>query len=140
MSKQWLVGTALARLSFVQVLRDYCTYADAMVGRWNVKDDGHKQPNVRALVKPILNLFHGERGNKRWKAEIDKVLLQKPPPESASEVVDRTLHMIDDSALDSPPEAVEPLHELFTAEQTGQWPPPELPCLPVAAQERALVH
>ena len=136
-------ATAQHTMSLVmQVLQDYCAYADPMIGRWHVKDDGHKHPNVRGLAKPLLNLFHGERGNKRWKAEIDKVLLQKPPPETVSELMDRTLHMIDDSALDSPPEDIVPLYEPFAAEQTGKWPPPELPellCLPCQAAERVLV-
>ncbi len=48
-----------------QVLRDYAAYAAAMQGRWEVKPDGHQEPNVRALMKPILNLFHGEKGTKK---------------------------------------------------------------------------
>ena len=78
-------------------------------------------------MKPLLNLFHGERNNKRWKTEIDKVLLQKPGPQSVSEVMERTLHIIADEDLDSPPDEVEPAIAPFQAEQTGTWPPEALP-------------
>lgn len=37
-----------------------------MVGRWHVKDDGHRDPSVRTLLRPILNLFHGEQNCKKW--------------------------------------------------------------------------
>ena len=111
----------------MQVIADYCKYADAMLGRWFIKEDGYKSPSLRVLIKPLLNLFHGERKSKRWKAEVDKALLSKPPPKDVSEVMQQTLHVLDDSVLDSPPAAATPAFELFTAEQTGEWPPPEMP-------------
>jgi hypothetical protein len=114
----------------MQVIRDYCKYADSMIGRWAVKEDGHKHPSVRVLIRPLLNLFHGERKSKRWKSEIDRFLLKKPPPETVSEVMDCTLHILDDEILDSPPEAAQLPAEPFTAEQTGEWPPPALPDAP----------
>lgn len=49
----------------MQVLRDYAAYAGSMQGRWGVRDDGHQEPSVRAMMKPILNLFHGEKGSKK---------------------------------------------------------------------------
>ncbi len=55
----------LHRASAVQVLQDYARYADAQLGRWSVKEDGHKDPGVRLLMRPVLNLFHGEKGSKR---------------------------------------------------------------------------
>ena len=31
------------------------------MGHWAVKADGHCDPSVRTLMRPILNLFHGEK-------------------------------------------------------------------------------
>ena len=58
----------------LQVLQDYAQYGDAMVGRYGIRPDGTPSPNVRTLVKPLLNLFHGERGCKRWKQAVDSEL------------------------------------------------------------------
>ncbi|MEW5310772.1 MAG: hypothetical protein WDW38_002536 [Sanguina aurantia] len=100
-----------------QVLKDYGRYADAMVGRWHVKDDGHRDPSVRTLLRPILNLFHGEQNCKKWKAGVDEVLklgvgadgsapwVNKEPP-SVSCVLDATLHLLPDDVLDAPPRQV----------------------------------
>ncbi|PNH12168.1 Ankyrin repeat domain-containing protein [Tetrabaena socialis] len=56
------------------VIQRYLEYAEPMLGRWCVKADGHADPSVRTLMRPLLNLFHGEAGSKRWKAEVDAVL------------------------------------------------------------------
>ena len=56
-------------------MRDYAAYADPLIGRWSAQHtDGHKDPGVRLLVKPLLNLFHGEAGSKRWKNAVDGLL------------------------------------------------------------------
>lgn len=55
----------------MQVLWEYAKYGDAMIGRWHIKPDGHKSPSVRAVFKPLLNMFHSERGSKRWKQAVD---------------------------------------------------------------------
>lgn len=55
----------------MQVLEEYAKYGDAMIGRWQIKPDGSKSPNVRAVFKPLLNMFHSERGSKRWKQAVD---------------------------------------------------------------------
>jgi len=39
-----------------------------------VKADGHQDPNIRLLVKPLLNLFHGDKGGRRWKNAVDGAL------------------------------------------------------------------
>lgn len=95
-----------------QLLREYCAYADSIQGRW--KSEGEVQasagggspitsasylavrpasvplssqhPNVRALVRPILNLFAGERGNRMWKQLLDKEI---KTARTLSELVDR---------------------------------------------------
>jgi tRNA-dihydrouridine synthase A len=127
----WQQPCSLRSSACLQVIERYCKYADGMVGRWFVNGNGYKSPSIRTLVKPLLNLFHGEKRNKHWKAKIDQVLLEKPGPQSVTEVMQRTLHVLEDSALDAPPEAAVPQQELFSSESTGEWPPVQLPPSPV---------
>eukprot|EP00955_Chlamydomonas_euryale_P050653 354622-Chlamydomonas_euryale.AAC.6 len=96
-----------------QVLERYCEYADAVMGRFGQKKDGSPDPGVRAMVKPLTNLFYGAPGSKRWKSEVDTVLKTvrrrlhsgfNPDPASVREVVDRTLHFIPADVLDAPPQ------------------------------------
>lgn len=123
-----LCPQARATLERAQVLQDYCAYADAMVGRWHVKEGGHASPSVRALLRPLLNLFHGERNGKRWKTEIDRILQEDPAAgHCPSAVIARATALLDDAVLDGPPSGAAPLCALFAGEQTGQWPPEELP-------------
>jgi hypothetical protein len=72
--------------------------------RWQVKDDGHRDPNLRVLVKPLLNLFHGDRGNKRWKNLIDAELKARKH-KTLTELMDATLKVIPDDVLDAPPKS-----------------------------------
>lgn len=37
-----------------------------------------QNPSVRALAKPILNLFAGEPRNKKWKQKMDELLKDNP--------------------------------------------------------------
>ncbi|GIL92753.1 hypothetical protein Vretimale_11743 [Volvox reticuliferus] len=83
------------------VIDRYRQYAESMVGRWAVKADGHADPSIRTLMKPLLNLFHGEPGCKRWKNAVDELL--RSSPNSFGEVLDRSLHHIPDNVLDAPP-------------------------------------
>ena len=69
----------------LQVLARYGEYGDSILGRFGVKDDGHKIPNVRAVIKPLIGLFYSEPGGRRWRNAIDRVLLQKPA--TVSEVI-----------------------------------------------------
>ena len=55
----------------LQVFEEYAKYGDAMIGKWLVRPNGQKNPNVRTVFKPLLNMFHGERGSKRWKQTVD---------------------------------------------------------------------
>ena len=54
-------------------------------------------------MKPLLGMFYGEAGSKRWKAAVDSVLKSNPP--SLSSLLEATLHHIPDAVLDSPPRA-----------------------------------
>lgn len=70
--------------------------------RWQVKEDGHRDPSLRALVKPLLNLFHGDRGNKAWKNAID-VELRTKQFNNMSELMAVVLPVVPDDVLDAPP-------------------------------------
>ncbi|KAJ9531837.1 hypothetical protein QJQ45_021989 [Haematococcus lacustris] len=84
-----------------QVLKDYCAYTDRVTQHFSDQEGGSKAAAVRMMMKPLLNLFHGEKGSKRWKAEVDTVL--KGNPSSLAAVLDQTLHWLPDEVLDAPP-------------------------------------
>jgi hypothetical protein len=50
----------------------------------------------------MLNLFHGERGGKRWKNAVD-IALRTMHPTSVSELIEATIGHIPDAVLDAPP-------------------------------------
>ncbi len=83
-----------------EVLYKYAEYADAMVGKWHVKKDGHKVPSVRVLVKPVIGMFAGEKNGKKWRAGVDQALRTA---NSVTEVLDATLPILSDDVLDAPP-------------------------------------
>ena len=87
-----------------EVLRAYAEYADGMVGRWQVKEDGHRSPSVRCLTKPLLGMFHQEPRGKKWRAAVDQALRTAG---SVSEVLDATLHVLLPETLDAPPPGVQ---------------------------------
>lgn len=55
----------------MQVFEEYAKYGDAVIGKWFVRESGQKNPSVRTVFKPLLNMFHGERGSKKWKQAVD---------------------------------------------------------------------
>jgi hypothetical protein len=57
------------------------------VCRWRTRDDGSRDPNIRTIIKPLLNLFHGERGGKRWKNAVD-IALRTLHPKSVTELIE----------------------------------------------------
>jgi hypothetical protein len=57
---------------------------------------------VRAIIKPLLNLFHGEHGGKRWKNAID-IALRTIHPKTVTELIEATISQIPDEVLDAPP-------------------------------------
>ncbi len=61
-------------------------YADAVVGRFGMKPDGSKTPNVRTVARPLLNLFVGEPSGRKWRRMLDVALLKKPA--TVAEVVE----------------------------------------------------
>jgi len=87
-------------LATLQVFEKYAKYGDAMIGKWLVRDNGQKSPNVRTVFKPLLNMFHGERGSKKWKQAVDTKFKTAT---SVSELLRDTLHCFPDEVLDAPP-------------------------------------
>lgn len=87
-------------LSRRQVFEEYAKYGDAMVGKWFTKGNGQKNPNVRTVFKPLLNLFHGERGSKRWKQAVDTKFKTAT---TVSGLLQDTLMSFPDEVLDAPP-------------------------------------
>lgn len=74
----------------MQVLQEYAKYADGVIGKWGTKRDGTPSPNLKALVKPLIGMMHGERGSKKWKQEIDRILKDshKQPGLTVSQVIE----------------------------------------------------
>ena len=60
------------------MLEEYGRYGDAVVGRFGTTPKGGKAPSVRAVLKPLLALFHGDQGCKRWKQALDKQAKSAP--------------------------------------------------------------
>jgi tRNA-dihydrouridine synthase A len=83
-----------------ELLDKYAVYADSMLGRWGIKEDGHRVPNVRCLTKPLLGLFHGAPKSRQWRAAVDGALRGA---DSVREVLDKTLHVLLPETLDAPP-------------------------------------
>ncbi|PKU63343.1 uncharacterized protein LOC110106874 isoform X1 [Dendrobium catenatum] len=90
-----IYGVPFHRCSRRQIIEQYQEYADSVIGKF-----GSNKPNVRQLVKPLLNLFHSEPGNSRWKRAADAALrhcktvrsfLEETLPNLPDEVLDSTL-------------------------------------------------
>lgn len=124
---------------YVQIIEAYCRYADAMVGRWSIQADGYQTPSLRALLKPLYNIFHGERGGRKWKAAMDERLRLDSSIATLSELIQSTLHHVDPAALDAAPCTVVTTFQPFAAAQTGSWPPDDLPPVKLASPATELV-
>lgn len=83
-----------------QVLAQYAQYADKAVGQFGTKPDGTPAPGVRVVLKPLLALFHGEKGCKLWKRALDAGM---KTPASASQLIKQASLAIPDKVLDAPP-------------------------------------
>jgi tRNA-dihydrouridine synthase len=66
-----------------QVLERYAAYGDGVLGCWGARPDGSRAPGVRALAKPLLGLFHGEPGGRRFRCALEDGLRRKPASLSA---------------------------------------------------------
>ncbi|XP_039121041.1 tRNA-dihydrouridine(20/20a) synthase-like [Dioscorea cayenensis subsp. rotundata] len=111
-----IYGLPPSVLSRRQVLEQFQIYGDSIL-----KEDGRKKPNVRQLVKPLLNLFHGERGNGLWKRKADTALHHCTTMKS---FLEETLSEIPDTVLDSVPERNTPESDGDFVDLDGLLPPP----------------
>lgn len=71
---------ARSRREVLRLYADYCdsalANADAAARRGRGSET-RRRPSARTLAAPLLGLFHGEPGGKRWRFEIDQAL--RPP-------------------------------------------------------------
>ncbi|XP_058729471.1 uncharacterized protein LOC131601624 isoform X1 [Vicia villosa] len=110
-----IYGAPSCGLTRRQVLEKYIVYGDSVLGKY-----GHK-PNVRDVVKPLLNLFHSEPGNGQWKRNADAAFRNCTTIESFFE---ETLEAIPDSVLDSPVSEPSPGRTDLFANVDSLLPPP----------------
>lgn len=104
-------------LSRRQILEKYQVYCDSVLGKY-----GPNKPNVRQLVKPLLNIFHSEPGNGLWKRKADAALRHCKTVKS---FLEETLEAIPDTVLDSPIISRNPLgREDAFADVQNLLPPP----------------
>jgi tRNA-dihydrouridine synthase A len=87
-------GVPSSGLTRRQVLEQYQVYGDSVLGT-----HGNGRPNVRDLVKPLLNLFHSENGNSLWKRRADAAFKEC---RSVGSLLEESLRAIPDCVLDSP--------------------------------------
>uniref|UniRef100_A0A803NBP0 DUS-like FMN-binding domain-containing protein n=1 Tax=Chenopodium quinoa TaxID=63459 RepID=A0A803NBP0_CHEQI len=99
-----------------QVLKEYQEYADSALGK-----HGNNRPNVRDLVKPLLNLFHSEPRNAVWKRNVDAAFFHCT---TVKQVLEETLPIIPDYVLDSPAARVLPSRGDLFANVDDLMPPP----------------
>ncbi|KAL8161757.1 hypothetical protein V2J09_013246 [Rumex salicifolius] len=98
-----IYGAPVNNITRREVLEEYQVYGDSVLGR-----HGNNKPNVRDVVKPLLNLFHSEPGNGLWKRKTDAAFKDCTTVESFFE---ETLNAIPDSVLDSPFSKMPPSRE-----------------------------
>ncbi|XP_074308424.1 uncharacterized protein LOC141643252 isoform X1 [Silene latifolia] len=109
-------GVPPSDLTRRQVLEKYQEYADSVLGQ-----HGNNRPNVRDLVKPILNIFHAEPRNGVWKRHVDAAFKHC---KTVKEIFEETLPIIPDYVLDSPVAMVPPSREDIFANVQDRIPPP----------------
>lgn len=108
-------GTVLTRR---RVLRDYIAYANN-----EIEFTGCSR---RAVLKPLLNLFHAEPNGKKYRRVIDECL--RDPALSVSEIVNRATSVLPESVLDAPPPSISAHSEKVVA-------PKAKACLPNVTTE-----
>lgn len=100
-----------------QVLKDYAVIADSRIGTFGKDSKGKSHPSLRVLIKPVLNLFHGEMGCKKFKQQIDTHL---KTASTVTELFEKSVVGIPPEVLDAPPRESQET-EVFS---TGGLPPP----------------
>ncbi|GAB2300163.1 hypothetical protein Dimus_034203 [Dionaea muscipula] len=104
-------GAAPSGITRRKVLEAFQVYGDSVIGK-----HGNNRPNIRDVVKPILNLFHSEPGNAVWKRKVDAAFHKCS---TVTSLLEETLVNIPDWVLDS--SVVKPLpdrEDLFSNVQS----------------------
>ncbi|GMH32913.1 hypothetical protein BSKO_00747 [Bryopsis sp. KO-2023] len=105
-------------ISRYQALLDYAAIADSRIGSGGIDSKGKSHPSMRVLVKPALNMFHGQKGCKKFKQAVDKHLIAGVP--TVTELFEKSMAEVPEEVLHAPPlepEEMEPF-------ATGGLPPP----------------
>lgn len=110
-----IYGVPYNRSSRRQILKQYQDYADSVIGKYGAG------PNIRQLVKPLLNLFHSEPGNSQWKRMADAALKHCKTMKS---FLDETLPTLPDYVLDSTLVNNPSSHEEHFTDINALLPPP----------------
>ncbi|KAF3490247.1 hypothetical protein F2Q69_00055977 [Brassica cretica] len=88
-----IYGAPSSGITRRQVLEKYRVYGESVLGIY-----GKRGPNLRDIVRPLINLFHSEIGNGQWKRRTDAALLHCTTMKS---FLDEVLPAIPDFVLDS---------------------------------------
>lgn len=81
------------------MLRDYIQVCERICEKWTM--DERKQPSLRTMIKPVLNLFVGEKHGRKWKAVLDQELKTAT---TMTELIEKSLPILPQDVLDRPPE------------------------------------
>ncbi|KAL6495671.1 hypothetical protein OROGR_030234 [Orobanche gracilis] len=88
-----IYGAPTSSLTRREVLEKYQVYGDSVLGLYG------PNPNVREVIKPLLNFFHSEPGNGLWKRKADAAFFNC---KTIKAFFEEALVAIPDSVLDSP--------------------------------------
>ncbi|KAL5827375.1 hypothetical protein ACOSQ3_019216 [Xanthoceras sorbifolium] len=111
-----IYGAPSSGLTRRQVLEQYQVYGDAILGRY-----GNNRPNVRDVMKPLINFFRAEPGNGLWKRKADAAFMHCTTVKS---FLEETLVALPNSVLDSPIQEAPCGREDLFADVHNLLPPP----------------
>lgn len=89
------------------VINGYLEYAEKELERYG--------GSVRVVVKPLLNLFHGEPNGKKYRRVIDEGLRDKL---SLREIMERACWVLAEDVLDAPPPSMR--NKVVAGDRTGE--------------------
>ncbi|KAL9175539.1 hypothetical protein ABFS82_02G118400 [Erythranthe guttata] len=123
-----IYGAPPSSLTRRQVLEKYQVYGDSVLGLYG------PNPNIREVIRPLLNFFYSEPGNTLWKRKADAAFMD-PKLTTITSFLEETLGSIPDSVLDAPiSEAAIGFPDVF-ADAKRLLPPPY-----VAEREEELLY
>ncbi|KAL7120533.1 hypothetical protein ACP275_02G128200 [Erythranthe tilingii] len=123
-----IYGAPPSSLTRRQVLEKYQVYGDSVLGLYG------PNPNIREVIRPLLNFFYSEPGNTLWKRKADAAFMD-PKLTTIKSFLKETLGSIPDSVLDAPiSEAAIGFPDVF-ADAKRLLPPPY-----VAEREEELLY